>query len=633
MTIVRKCCGAGRRPAPARVAPEGSAYDKCPTRLGRYFIEILTIALFVGVAANSAFGAAFTLSARVDRDRVFLQDTFTYEVIISGEDIANVPNPELPDMRGKFNVIGSSESTAFSWVNGNVSSSRVRRYSLMPVQTGKFILGPSKVTFQGQVMQTEAITIVVEASSVGGGVKNQPMNKAGSAAPAPVLANNENNALFLYAHANKKVAYVGEQIAYSLQFYRRVRIYSDVSYQLADFKGCWLESLAMRNEPVVQNINGMQYYVFDLAKRAVFPVDAGTLRIGEAKAAFIINPFQGQQVIQSEPVVIKVKPLPEEGKPARFSGCVGTFSLSASVASKSVDQNAPLSVKVVLSGQGNLRSVSDLCFSESPDYKIYKSKAVDRLDNNGIISGTREFEYVFIPKVSGTITLPVFSFNFFSPEAKQYKTIQTSLISIEVRPSLQSETTASFTGQKAASDIEILRQEIHYLKPVDLKRNYRYAFQNPVLLVVFGLDFLALMSAMGFFLKQRFFKSDAVAVRRQQAYDVAIKSLRELSFDEKDTALFSKLQTILLEFFSHKLGVSCMGLTRDELRQQLVLYQMPDAANDHGMNLLEKLAFMAYAPSRAGDSDRREWGRQIQAYLMTLKPWKPVRRKDERKKR
>ena len=53
-------------------------------------------------------------------------------------------------------------------------------------------------------------------------------------------------------------------------------------------------------------------------------------------------------------MTIDVKPLPA-GKPADFSGGVGEFNITSSINSTNVKTNDAVTVKLVISGTGNLK--------------------------------------------------------------------------------------------------------------------------------------------------------------------------------------------------------------------------------------------------------------------------------------
>lgn len=52
---------------------------------------------------------------------------------------------------------------------------------------------------------------------------------------------------------------------------------------------------------------------------------------------------------------INVKPLPDQGKPADFTGAVGKFDFSVSASETELAATESLTVKVEVNGKGNLR--------------------------------------------------------------------------------------------------------------------------------------------------------------------------------------------------------------------------------------------------------------------------------------
>jgi hypothetical protein len=66
-------------------------------------------------------------------------------------------------------------------------------------------------------------------------------------------------------------------------------------------------------------LNGIKYVAQDF-KTALFPTTVGDFVIGPATLLVQTDPFGAAQTIKTNPLKIKVLPLPEKGKPDNFSG-------------------------------------------------------------------------------------------------------------------------------------------------------------------------------------------------------------------------------------------------------------------------------------------------------------------------
>ena len=87
----------------------------------------------------------------------------------------------------------------------------------------------------------------------------------------------------------------------------------------------------------------------------IYPLSSGSYTIGPITLGVQTDPFFGRQIkITSKPAEIEVLPLPQEGKPADFSGLVGDFRVSAAAEPLETKLNEPIELKIDIVGEGNL---------------------------------------------------------------------------------------------------------------------------------------------------------------------------------------------------------------------------------------------------------------------------------------
>ncbi len=569
---------------------------------------------------NPLFGQSEELSitAQSDRDQITLNDRLRYEVVISGTGSTSIPNVDLPDFRGQFDVVSSSESTSISIVNGQMSASKIRNYVLVPVKTGEFVIEPAQIRYKGHIYKTNSLKITVTAASASSPQSNQQL-------PSPSRAQNKGmikGNIFLHAALNKQHIYVGEQVTYSLLLFRRIQLWSNVEYEVPKFQGFWVDDLKRKEEPYVQEVEGVPFYVFELAKKALFPLQSGKITLNPAKSVFIANPFEGQRTETSSALTLDVRPLPEDGKPKGFSGLVGDVTLKAHADKTSVDTNTPFTVKIELSGRGYLKSVNELVYSESPDMKVYKSKVEDHLERVDQVKGKRIFEYIVVPKVSGPLKTPEFQLSFFSPTEKRYKTIIAPPISFTsiTPPTTSGYESASFSQLATKENIEILRTEIRYLKPIGKKENEKYLFRHPFFILIGLLNLLCFIYWIGDSVRKRFFVKDEKSFKRQKAADMALKRLKEVGKRlQQHPGEISKTQNVFLEFLSNKTGQPFLAMTTDQMRTHLTQSELSKEHVDAITALLEKLSFAGYAPSAMNARDIQHLHQNTTSLIRELK--------------
>jgi hypothetical protein len=592
---------------------------------------LLSIIGWFGIGMGMLDAQELSVVARVNQKSITLQDRLEYEIVISGQDINNVPNPKLPDFSGYFDIVSTSESTAFSWINGKVSSSKTKRYILVPCKTGMFVIKPAQFSFQGKTYKTNSLTVEIKEAEKAAITQKQTKalsnNQQKVSTPSNEASFNDlvNSNIFVHSFVDKQEVFVGEQIKYTANFYKRIRLWSNINFEAPSFKGFWVEALQEREQYYLQDIGKRRYYVFEIIKKALFALEPGELIIDEAKVGCVVNPFDGQRVLKSKPIKIKVKPLPQIGKPQNFSGAVGDFTLHLEEKDFNLKQDTPKAIKVVLKGKGNLGTISDLVFAKIPEVKIYKSKVEDKITNLEEVQGEKVFEYILIPKVAHSMVLAPFSFSYFSIKDKKYKTIKTAEINLNVMPMDKSEQRRHSKQTIRKEEIEVLSKDISYLKiPVKIKEKYVYLWEKAwgiILLVINALVFLGILIL---FLLKKIIKRDIKEEKKSKAYDIAMRQLNLLLKEaHKDKKAISKTQNIFFEYLSNKTGLPFLGLTNKEIEEQLTERAVDAVIVKQILELIDDISFTMYSSLEEPVKNRILLIEKTILIVKQLRKWRP----------
>lgn len=250
---------------------------------------------------------------------------------------------------------------------------------------------------------------------------------------------NTKEAFFIYAEVDKSEVYAGEQVTVSWYVYTRGQMETLDRLKFPTLKGFWKEIIeevpALRFEDEI--VNGVAYKKALLASHALFPIKPGSAVVDEfkvrSKVRIIENFGLGPAYTytkSSKPVTIKVKPLPEEGKPKDFSGAVGDFSVRSFVDNPQAQLNQPFSLKVRFEGEGNAKLIELPSLNLPPDLEIYDTKNDSKFFKNG--TSYKEFDVVVVPRHKGTVNIPSFHFSFFNAKTGKYQSAQTEPLEIFV---------------------------------------------------------------------------------------------------------------------------------------------------------------------------------------------------------
>src|SRR5699024_4599163 len=105
---------------------------------------------------------------------------------------------------------------------------------------------------------------------------------------------------------------------------------------------------------------------------------------------------------------IKVKPLPEAGKPADFSGAVGQFDYAISTSKEEIEAEESLDVNVKISGTGNLKLFQIPQLTAPQSFEVYDPEHREhvKMGAHGM-EGTISDRYTVVPNAEGEFKIEV----------------------------------------------------------------------------------------------------------------------------------------------------------------------------------------------------------------------------------
>jgi len=528
-------------------------------------VGLLTLAVALAALSVHADAAAddITVSASVDRTATSANQPLVLTIQVEGA-MQNIPEPRLPDLDESWSVRSSGTSSNMSWVNGRVSVSKSYNYTLLPRKTGTLTIGAVEVEFEGNVYRTDPITIdVVEGGEPPSQIQERPSSGVESGG----------RDIFITTSVDKESSYVGEQLTLSFKFYRRISLFDQPRYEAPDLTGFWAEDLGEVPE-YYETVDGLRYRVIEL-RTALFGAAAGPATIGPARltyrkerSGFTFFSTGGTPVtLQTEPIEVDVKPLPQEGRPAGFGGAVGSYSMSAGLSEGTVAELEPVTLALTVSGTGNVRTVPEPSLPELPDFKIYESSSSTETTKSGAVGGVKRYEYVIVPQSSGTKTIPAMTLWFFDPEAGGYRTDSTRELRLEVTPRSESDAATELPVPAAVSR---LGRDIRYIhEPAgELERTPRPLHRAKWFLLMQIVPVAALAGAAAYRRRRDMLAEDEGLARRLRAPSEARRELREarrLAASGDLTGVCGAVARALTDFIGNRWNVQARGMTLDEI--------------------------------------------------------------------
>ena len=404
-----------------------------PGEAGDVTGKLLTISAFLLGVCLTAEAVDLKVEASVDVDEVELGNSVNLTVTISGVG-GSVPEPTLPDL-SDFDVYSSGSNRSFSMINGAISSSLDLNYVLVPKRKGVLTIGPIVVSSKGERAKSAAIKISVkEAGTV-------PQNPRQQARPPASRRTREVEDFYVEQSVDNRKPYVGEQVTLSFRFYQAVNLWDQPNLEWPEYNGLTVEDLPP-NSRSYQYVNGKKYLVTEI-KRALFPITPGKITLETPRLTIkpddfgsTVDPFKlmgrdffnrgRPRVLTAGSIQLDVRPLPDKGRPNDFSGAVGRYKISSTIDRDSAGVDEPVTLRIVLSGTGNIKSLPPVEVPELADFRVYESGKTESINSgNYVISGKKTFELALIPKTSGSFTIPPLTYSFFNPRSGRYETVRT----------------------------------------------------------------------------------------------------------------------------------------------------------------------------------------------------------------
>lgn len=534
-----------------------------------------------------------------------IDDRFRLNVTVNAEPTEFNP-PDLKD----FNILSGPDK--FTGTNIEVDNGRMKQsveftysYILQPRKAGKFNLGTASYTVNGKKYTSNSLTI--EVTGTGSSAQN---NQSQVQQEQNI---DETDEIFLRVILDKTNVHQGEFITGTAKIYTKYKIQID-PLTLPAIDGFYTQEIETPLAPLkLEVINRQQYGTTIVKKFVLIPQKTGELTIPSYKVICTLNSFFPQSYeIKSRPVKVTVKPLPT--RPASFTGAVGKFNFDVKYDKTKVKENEPVILKISVNGAGNIKlfDAPKISFPEGIDTSE-PSVTNKTNDKDGGISGSKLFEYLLIPRAPGKITLPPVEFSYFDPIAKQYKTLTTGAVTLEVEPGTGGSKIASGSSRE---DLKFLGKDIEYIKLNDIKlRKSGSRLYGSVLFYIGYLLPLILFITI-LVLRRNYIRQNAntALTRNRKAQKYAIKRLKmakEYLAQSKKENFYEEVLKALWGYLSDKLNIPVSELSRETASDQLLQSSVDEDSINRVMNLLDTCEYARYAPASADNSMEADYREAI----------------------
>ena len=636
-------------------------------------IILLTLPLLAGANNTPAPQISIDVSPKPVIQGEPFKLEFTVETQGQGE-----PNITLPRLGG-FRIVKQYEShpSSFHFSFGfGQGATNIRKeqaiytFILIADKAGNRTIDPVMVTLDGKRYKSAPYRIEVlenaGAPSSGGAPPSQGGAQAVEEDPnAPdqdtVIEEIEGAKvdphLFVQTDVSKKEVYVGEMLTMTIYLYMARQISGYDIIREPGTEGFWGENLIpsdrRRLSTETVTVGGRRYDRAALRQLALFPIKPGEFTISPTVVELETGMggffFSNRKSVKrsSLPVKITVRDLPAENQPQGFNPAnVGRYAFKATVDTKSVKVGEPVTLTLLVRGEGNLRNLALPTIEEIDGLKVYAPETeVDVRPQGLTITGWRKNKVLMIPKKAGTYTLPAIEWSFFNPDKGAYETLRSKPITLKVKQSGEQEEEAVVQQDQAAApkaavtkagQDRLNRRLKSILSRAELRRP---GDAHPVtsawfLFLVLGLPlvYVGLLAASR---TRRKLKENQLKNRSKHADGEALHKLSALRKEDEGRStedFFAELQRILLGFIENKLEDNRVhGDTMSELRERLLGRGFSEEHADSVVFETESCDFARFAAGSGGGSERKQAIERLEQLIRTLAKVKVSPKKKEKK--
>ena len=558
------------------------------------------------------------------------------DVVVSGDQVRlvfTVNSQDIKDFRAPsikgFDVLmgpSRSQQSSIQIINGKrtSNSSTAFTYILLAGSPGTYTIPAASVEVNGEKVFSNAISIkVLPQDQTSGNSGNNGGGSASSSRSQAAGSRISANDLFITATASKTTVHEQEAILLTYKVYTVVNL-RQLYGKMPDLKGFHTQEVELPQQKTftLEPYKGRNYNTTVWSQYVLFPQQTGKLEIPSitfdgvvAQQTVSDDPFDAffngggyvevKKKITTPKVVINVQPLP--AKPTGFSGAVGEFKLASSINATDVKTNDAVTIKLTLSGTGNMKLIGTPEVKFPQDFEIYDPKVTDdyKLTNSGL-TGTKTFEYLAIPRHAGNFTIPAVEFTYFDLKSNSYKTLKTEAYNLKVAKGQGNadQVISDFTNKES---VKMLGKDIRFIKLGDssLRPKGDFFFGTVGYYLCYLIPLLLFVVFAVIYRQKALENANVAKVKTKKANKVATRRMKlagKLLAENKKNEFYDEVLKALWGYISDKLSIPVSQLSKDNIEAELTNYGVQEALIAEFIGVLNECEYARYAPGNENEA-------------------------------
>ena len=572
------------------------------------------IAILLMMVMTTAFAVAQTLTASAP-SRVSVGEQFRLSYTVNTQNVSDFRAGNIP---AEFEVlIGPNRSmqSSYQMINGHTSQSSSITYTYIVAATkgGSYTIPAAHVVVDGKKIASNALTIKVIGST---GSNSRPYNDDEGEEVREMGSRISGSDLFIKVSANKKRVYEQEPILLTYKVYTLVQL-SQLRGDMPDLKSFYTQEVDLPQQKSfsLETVNGRPYRTCTWSQYVMFPQTTGKLHIPAITFEGVViqqnrnvDPFEAffnggsgyvevKKKIEAPGIEILVDPLPQ--RPATFSGGVGKFNISAQLDKTETKANDPITLRIIVSGTGNLKLIKQPVINLPKDFDKYEPKVTEqtKLTTAGI-EGSKIYDVLIVPRHQGKYDIPPVEFTYFDTSTKRYETVKTEAFHLDVAKGSGASAVSDFSGQ---DELQELNKDIRFIKTGDADQHLTgdYFFGSTAYWITIAALVLVFITLFVIFRQRAIDNANVTAMRGKKANKVATKRLKQaarLMTDNKPGEFYDEVLRALWGYVGDKLNIPVAQLSHDNISSKLAERGVHQSIIDKFIGALDECEFERYAP-------------------------------------
>ena len=558
---------------------------------------------------------AQTLTASAP-SHVGVGEQFRLTYTVNTQNVSDFRAGDIPDELDVLIGPNRSMQSSYQMINGHTSStsSITYTYIVSATKNGTYTIPPAHVVVGGKTIASKSLTVKVSGSASSARQQSRQRDDEGTEM-RDAGSRISGSDLFIKVSANKNRVHEQEPILLTYKVYTLVSL-TQLRGDMPDLKSFYSQEVELPQQKSfkVETVNGRHYRTCTCSQYVMFPQMTGKLQIPSITFEGLVvqqnrnvDPFEAffnggsgyievKKKIVAPSIDIQVDPLPE--RPTGFSGGVGKFTISAQLDKTETKANDPVSMRIIISGVGNLKLMKQPVINVPKDFDKYEPKVTDKtkLTNNGI-EGSMVYDVLIVPRHQGKYEIPPVELTYFDTSANAYKTVKSEAFTLNVAQGSGAASVTDFSGQ----ELQELSKDIRYIKLGDTRQRaigdfFYGSTAYWVSLIVLALIFITLFVV---FRQRAIDNANVTKMRGKKANKVATKRLKlaaRLMKEGKASAFYDEVLRALWGYVGDKFNIPVEQLSHDNISQKLSERAVDADTIGLFIGALDECEFERYAP-------------------------------------